>query len=119
MYIQGFVLAVPAANKQAYHDTARRFAEYVKDFGVLEIVEAWEDDVKDGKHTDFRRAVKLEEGEKVVFSWVIWPDKATAEAASARMMSDPAMEEMGKTMPFDGKRMIFGGFEPLFTLGRD
>lgn len=85
---------------------------------MIEIVEAWEADVPDGKLTDFRRAVNLEEGEKVVFSWVIWPDKATADAAHEKMMADPRMEQMGE-MPFDGKRMVFGGFEPILTVGRN
>jgi len=118
MYIQGFVVAVPEGNKQAYRDVAAKFADFAKDFGVIEIMEAWEADVPDGKQTDFRRAVQIEPGEKVVFSWVIWPDKATADGAHAQMMSDPRMRDMGE-MPFDGKRMIFGGFEPLLSVGRD
>ena len=84
-----------------------------KDFGALSQVECWEADVQDGHTTDFRRATKAEDGEKIVFSWVIWPDKATADAAHGKMMEDPRMEEFGD-MPFDGKRMIFGNFETLF-----
>ncbi|HTN15352.1 MAG TPA: DUF1428 domain-containing protein [Sphingomonadaceae bacterium] len=113
MYIQGFIVPVPAANKDAYCDVAEKFWEIAEDFGALQQVEAWEVEVPDGKVTDFRRAVNLEEGEKVVFSWVTWPDKATADAAHEKMMSDPRMEEFGDTMPFDGKRMVLGGFEPL------
>lgn len=113
MYIQGFIVPVPAGNKDAYRDVAAKFWEIAEDLGALQQVEAWEVDVPDGKVTDFRRAVNLEEGEKVVFSWVTWPDKATADAAHEKMMSDPRMEEFGGTMPFDGKRMVFGGFEPL------
>lgn len=113
MYIQGFIVPVPAENKDAYHDMAAKFWEIAKDFGAQQHVEAWEVDVPDGEVTDFRRSVNLEEGEKVVFSWIIWPDKATADAGHEKLMSDPRMEEFGDTMPFDGKRMVFGGFEPL------
>jgi uncharacterized protein YbaA (DUF1428 family) len=113
MYINGFVLAVPAANKEAYRDVAEKFWEIAKDYGALTQIEAWEADVPDGKITDFRRAVNLEEGEKVVFSWVTWPDKATADASHDKMMADDRMKDFGDEMPFDGKRMIYGGFEPL------
>jgi uncharacterized protein YbaA (DUF1428 family) len=111
-YVNGFVVAVPADNKQAYKETAEKFWELAQEFGALSQVECWEDDVKDGHTTDFRRAVKAETGEKIVFSWVTWPDKAIAEAAEKKMMEDPRMEEFGE-MPFDGKRMVYGGFEPL------
>lgn len=118
MYVNGFVLAVPAANKDAYKDVAEKFWDIAKDFGALSQVECWEVDVPDGTTTDLRRAVKCEEGEKIVFSWVTWPDKATADASHEKMMADPRMAEQfgapdGSDMPFDGKRMIFGGFEPL------
>lgn len=112
MYVQGFVVAVPEGNKAAYADTAERFWAILRDHGALSNVECWEADVRDGHTTDFRRAVKIEEGEKVVFAWVTWPDKATADAAGEKMMRDPRMAEFGD-MPFDGKRMIHGGFEPL------
>ena len=113
MYVNGFVLAVPEGNKEAYKDVAEKFWDIVKDFGAKSQVECWELDVPDGKTTDMRRAVKAEEGEKIVFSWVTWPDQATAKASEEKMMADPRMEEFASTMPFDGKRMIFGGFEPL------
>ena len=115
MYVSGFVLAVPEGNKEAYKDIAEKFWEIAKDYGARSQVECWEADVPDGKTTDFRRAVKIEDGEKVVFSWVTWDDKATADASHDKMMEDPRMEAMGdpSTMPFDGKRMIYGGFEPL------
>lgn len=112
MYVNGFVLAVPEGNKQAYKDVAEQFWELAKDFGATSQIECWESDVRDGHTTDFRRAVKCEDGEKIVFSWVTWPDKATAQAAETKMMEDPRMEEFSD-MPFDGKRMVFGGFEPL------
>ncbi len=112
MYVNGFVLAVPEGNKEAYRETAEKFWELARDFGAQSQIECWEANVKDGHTTDFRRATKAEEGEKIVFSWVTWPDKAAAEAAEKKMMEDPRMEEFGD-MPFDGKRMIYGGFEPL------
>ena len=114
MYVNGFILAVPEDNKQAYVDVALKFWPLAKEFGALSQVECWEADVKDGHTTDFRRAVKAEEGEKIVFSWVTWPDKATAEAAEKKMMEDPRMAEFGE-MPFDGKRMVYGGFEPIVS----
>lgn len=112
MYVNGFVLAVPEGNKAAYTETAEKFWELAKEFGAQSQVECWEADVKDGHTTDFRRATKAEPGEKIVFSWVTWPDKATAEAAEKKMMQDPRMEEFGD-MPFDGKRMVYGSFEPI------
>ena len=114
MYVSGFVIAVPAENKAAYQDVAERFWPIVKEFGALSQVECWEDDVQDGHTTDFRRATKAEDGEKIVFSWVTWPDKATYEAGQTRMMEDPRMEQFGE-MPFDGKRMIYGGFVPILN----
>lgn len=113
MYVNGFLLAVPEGNKDAYRETAAKFWAIAKDFGALSHMEAWEDNVPDGKTTDFRRAVKCEPGEKVVFSWITWPDKAAADTFEAEMENDPRMADFGE-MPFDGKRMIYGGFEPLF-----
>jgi uncharacterized protein YbaA (DUF1428 family) len=110
-YVDGFVIAVPAANKQAYLESALAVRELFKEFGATRVVECWGDDVKDGKVTDFRRAVKAEEGEVVVFSWVEYPSKSVRDAANARLMSDERMKNV--KMPFDGKRMIFGGFSPI------
>ncbi|MBB3033223.1 DUF1428 domain-containing protein [Alteriqipengyuania lutimaris] len=112
MYVNGFVLAVPKGNKQAYIDVAKKFWPLAREFGALSQIECWEADVQDGHTTDFRRATKAEVGEKIVFSWVTWPDQATAKAAEKKMMEDPRMAEFGE-MPFDGKRMIFGGFDPI------
>ena len=112
-YVEGFVAAVPAANKEAYRKHAGQAAPLFQEFGATRIVECWGDDVPDGKLTDFRRAVKAEEGEVVVFSWIEYPSKEVRDAAYSKMMSDPRMKEMGATMPFDGKRMIFGGFTPI------
>jgi uncharacterized protein YbaA (DUF1428 family) len=111
---------VPADKQDAYRDVAEKFWPIVHDNGAIEHVECWEADVSDGKQTDFRRAVKLADGEKVVFAWVAWPDKATADASHEKMMSDPRMAEFGDDaqMPFDGKRMVYGGFEPILEEGK-
>jgi len=119
MYIQGYVIPVPETKKDEYRDVAEKFWPIVKDYGAIEQFEAWEEDVKDGKLTDFRRAVNIEEGEKVVFSWVIWSDKATADASHDKLMADERMAQFSGEMPFDGKRMIVGGFSPLVVRGRD
>ncbi|HET8611621.1 MAG TPA: DUF1428 domain-containing protein [Sphingomonas sp.] len=112
-YIQGFVVPVRHDRKQAYHDAAAKAAPILKDYGALRIVECWGEDVPDGKVTDFRRAVQAGEGENVVFSWIVWPDRVTCDAAAQKMQADERFEAMG-AMPFDGKRMIFGGFAPIF-----
>jgi len=112
-YVDGFVVAVPAANKEAYRKHAADAAPLFKEFGATRMVEAWGDDVPDGKLTDFKGAVKAQQDEVVVFSWLEYPSKATRDAAIKKMMSDPRMKEMGATMPFDGKRMIYGGFSAL------
>ena len=116
MYITGFVVPVPEANKDAYEDLAHRFWKLAQEFGATGQTECWEVDVPDGKTTDMRRAVKAEAGEKIVFSWVTWPDQETAKAAETKMMEDPRMQELGE-MPFDGSRMIMGGFDPYIRLG--
>lgn len=112
-YVDGFVIAVPAANKQKYIEHARTGASMFKEFGAMRVVECWGDDVPDGKVTDFRSAVKAKDGEVVLFSWTEWPDKATRDAGMKKMMEDPRMKEMVDTMPFDGNRMIFGGFQQI------
>lgn len=115
-YVDGFVLAVPAANRQAYLEHARAAAPLFKEFGVSRMVECWGDEVPDGKLTDFRRAVQAGEDEVVVFSWFEYPSKEVRDAAMARMQADPRMKAMGETMPFDGRRMIFGGFVPIVDI---
>lgn len=112
-YIEGFVVAVPKANKETYQKHAAKASALFKEFGVTRMVEAWGDDVPDGKVTDFRRAVQAKDDEEVVFSWFEYPDKATRDAANEKMMSDPRMKDMGDTMPFDGKRMIMGASQPF------
>ncbi len=112
-YVEGFVVAVPAANKEAYIKHATEAAPLFKEFGVTRMVECWGDDVPDGKVTDFRGAVKAKDDEVVVFSWFEYPSKEARDAANQKMMTDPRMQAMGESMPFDGKRMIFGGFVPV------
>ena len=112
-YVQGFVLAVPAANKEAYRRHAAEAAPLFKEFGATRMVEAWGDDVPDGKVTDFKGAVQAKEDEVVVFSWFEYPSRQAYDAANEKMTADPRMKEMGADMPFDGQRMIFGGFAPL------
>ncbi len=111
-YIDGFVVAVPKANKQAYLDHAKKSLPMFKEFGATRMVEAWGDDVPDGKVTDFRRAVKAEEGEAVLFSWIEWPSKEVRDKGMKKLMEDQRMKAMSD-MPFDGKRMIMGGFAPI------
>lgn len=112
-YIDGFVAAVPGDNKQAYREMADMVAAVFKEYGALRVVECWGDDVPDGKLTSFPMAVQKEAAEVVVFSWVEWPDKATRDAGNAKLMADPRMKYDESKPVFDGKRMIFGGFEVL------
>ena len=116
-YFEGFIVPVPEANKEAYRKSAADAAPIFKEFGVRRHVEAWDSDVHEGKLTDFRMAVDAKPDEKVVFSWFEYPDKATRDAANEKMMSDPRMKEMGANMPFDGKRMIVGGFDAIVEEG--
>lgn len=124
-YIDGFVIAVPKANKQKFLEHAELGDSVFMDLGALRVVECWGDDVPKGQVTDFFRAVDAKEDETVVFSWIEWPDKATRDVAYAKMKdwmnnpekADPRMDPEKNPMPFDGKRMIFGGFAPLVDLG--
>ncbi|HZQ00353.1 MAG TPA: DUF1428 domain-containing protein [Reyranella sp.] len=118
-YIEGCVSPVPAANKDAYRAEAAKTWAMFREFGVTRMVESWGNDVPDGKLTDFKGAVKAGKDEVVVFSWLEYPDKATRDSAGERMRSDPRMKEMGANMPFDGKRMIFGGFMPIVEMRSD
>lgn len=112
-YVQGFLAAVPDANKAAYIAHADISAQIFKELGALSTCENWEVDVPDGEVTSFPLAVKRAPGESVVFAWITWPDRATADAAMERMMTDPSIEARMGEMPFDGKRLIYGGFETV------
>ena len=115
-YVEGFVLAVPAANKEIYRQHAAEAALLFKEFGATRLVECWGDDVPDGKLTDFRRAVQAKDDEVVVFSWIEYPSKEARDATHEKSMADPRMRAIGEQMPFDGKRMIFGGFLPILNV---
>jgi uncharacterized protein YbaA (DUF1428 family) len=111
-YITGFLAPVRSENKDRYVASAHAGWALFKEYGATAQVEGWGEDVADGETASFPKAVQLQDGEVAVFSWVIWPDKATADAAWATMESDQRMRELD--MPFDGKRMIIGGFTPVF-----
>ncbi|MCF7220709.1 DUF1428 domain-containing protein [Marilutibacter chinensis] len=117
-YIDGFVIAVPTANKARFIEHARTGDSVFIEYGALRVLECWGDDVPDGEQTDFRRAVKARDDETVVFSWIEWPDKATRDAGMKKMMagSDPRMDPAKNPMPFDGKRLIYGGFAPVLEM---
>ncbi len=110
-YTDGYVLPVPTDKKDAYREMAEKAAAKFQQHGALRVVEAWGDDVPEGKVTDYKRAVKARDDENIVYSYVEWPDKPTRDAAMAKMESDERL--MAEPMPFDGKRMIYGGFEIL------
>ncbi|WP_196259490.1 DUF1428 domain-containing protein [Pelagibacterium limicola] len=108
-YVEGFIAAVPTANKDVYIRHSREAADYFKKHGATRHVECWGDDVPAGVVTDFYKSVQANDDETVVFSWIEYPDKATRDAVNQKMGSDPQM--MNMDMPFDGKRMVWGGFE--------
>lgn len=110
-YVEGFVAAVPAANKEKYREHAAEAAPLFMEYGATRMVETWGDDIPKGKTNDFMSAVQAKDDEVVVFSWLEFPSKAVRDAANEKMMSDPRMKQMGASMPFDGSRMIFGGFD--------
>jgi uncharacterized protein YbaA (DUF1428 family) len=116
-YIDGFVVPVPTSKKQAYRELATKAVAMFKEYGALRLVECWGNDVPDGKVTDFKGAVKAKSDETVVFSWIVWPSKEVRDKANAKMKDDPRMKM--EDMPFDGQRMIYGGFEILVDSGSD
>jgi uncharacterized protein YbaA (DUF1428 family) len=116
-YIDGFVASVPTAAKEAYLAHCRICAPIFLEYGALRIVDGWGDDVPHGKLTDFHMAVKANADEAVVLGWIEWPSKAVRDAAMAKVMEDPRMAADANPMPFDGKRMIYGGFA-MFHDGR-
>ena len=118
-YFEGFVAPVPEANKDAYRKHSSEFAPIAQEIGVRRMVETWESDVPEGKVTDFRKAVDAKPDEKVVFSFFEYPSKTERDAANEKFRSDPRMQDMGANMPFDGKRMIMGGFEAIVEEGSE
>lgn len=119
-YVEGFVIAVPTANKQKFIEHASWADTLLTEHGASRVIECWGEDVPDGKLTDFRKAVQAREDETVVFSWIEWPDKATRDAAVIRMgeimETDERFDKEKNPMPFDGKRLIYGGFSPVVEL---
>ena len=112
-YVDGFVIAVPTANREQFKKHAEPAAAVFIENGALSLAECWGDDVPDGKVTSFPMAVKLKDDETVVFSWIVWPDKATRDKGMEKLMADPRLQPDVNPMPFDGQRMIFGGFDML------
>jgi uncharacterized protein YbaA (DUF1428 family) len=110
-YIEGFIAAVPTANRDKYIEGAEQGAEYFKGLGATRVFECWGDDVPHGEVTDFYRATQAKDDETVVFSWIEYPDKETRDSANEKMRADPEMANM--EMPFDMKRMFWGGFEQV------
>lgn len=115
-YVQGYVLAVPTANKDAFIKHAKEAAGVFKEHGVLKCMECWGDEVPGGEVTSFPMAVKAKPDETVVFSWYVWPSKEACEAGMAKVMEDPRLAPDANPMPFDGKRLIYGGFVPVVGL---
>jgi uncharacterized protein YbaA (DUF1428 family) len=121
-YVDGFLIPVPAGDRQGFLDHAGKIDPLFLELGATRVVECWEDDVPDGKLTDFRRAVQATADEKIAFAWVEWPSKAVRDAGMAEMSrrmeagTEPAMDPAQNPVPFDGKRMIFGGFEAVLDL---
>jgi uncharacterized protein YbaA (DUF1428 family) len=112
-YVDGFVAAVPTANRELYRKHAEAAGGVFREHGALSFVECWGDDVPDGKLTSFPMAVKLEKNETVVFSWVVWPSRRARDEGMKKVMADPRLQPDTNPMPFDGKRLIYGGFEVI------
>ncbi|MNZ33910.1 Uncharacterized conserved protein YbaA, DUF1428 family [Pseudomonas linyingensis] len=115
-YVDGFVLAVPTANKEIYRKHAEAAGAVFKEYGALKLVECWGDDVPEGKVTSFPMAVKCKPDETVVFSWIIWPSRAVRDQAMEKAMADPRLQPDKNPMPFDGQRLIYGGFEMIIEM---
>jgi len=112
-YVDGFVAAVPTANREAYRKHADSAATVFKEHGALKVVECWGDDVPEGKVTSFPMAVKRKDDETVVFAWVVWPSRQARDEGMKAVMADPRVQPDTNPMPFDGKRLIYGGFEVI------
>jgi uncharacterized protein YbaA (DUF1428 family) len=115
-YVDGFVVPVPKNKVEAYRAIAQKGAEIWKEHGALEVHEYLADDVKPGKVTSFPQSVNLKDDETVVFSWIVYPDRATRDRVNEKVMNDPRMKDSMNDMPFDGQRMIFGGFDKLVEM---
>lgn len=112
-YIDGYLVSVPTANKTQYIEMAEKVAVIFKEYGALSAVECWQDDVPDGKVTSFPMAVNRKDDESIVFAWVTWPSKEVRDAGMKKVTEDPRSQPIHDTMPFDGQRLIFGGFVPV------
>ena len=112
-YVDGFIAAVPTANREAYRKHAEEAAVVFKEYGALTMVECWGDDVPEGNLTSFPMAVKCEPDETVVFSWITWPSRQVRDEGMKKVMDDPRLQPDRNPMPFDGKRLIYGGFEVI------
>ena len=112
-YVDGFLAAVPTAKRDEYTAFSEKMNGLMLEFGALSATDCWGDDVPDGEVTSFPMAVKCGDDETVCFGWVVWPDKATRDAGFKKMMEDPRCQPDVAPMPFDGKRMIYGGFAPI------
>lgn len=110
-YVDGCVIPVPTASKEAYVQYARELGPIFREYGALQVVDCWGDDVPEGKLTSFPMAVKCEATETVVYCWIIWPSRAVRDAGWEKVMADPRLQNPERTTPFDGKRMIYGGFQ--------
>lgn len=115
-YIDGFVLAVPTANRELFKRHAEDAALVFKEAGALQVRECWGNDVPEGKVTSFPMAVKCKPDETVVFSWIVWPSRQVRDAGMKQVMEDPRLQPDKNPMPFDGQRVIFGGFEVLVDM---
>ena len=115
-YIDGYVVAVPTANKEIYRKHAEAAAVVFKEYGALRLVECWGDNIPDGEITSFPKAVKCNHDETVVFSWILWPSRIVRDQGMEKAMSDPRLSPDSNPMPFDGTRLIYGGFEILIDV---
>lgn len=112
-YVDGFVLPVPTADREKFREYAELFAPMFKEVGALSVMECWGDDVPEGELTSFPLAVKAQKDETVVFSWIVWPSKEVRDKGMDILRQDERFDPAKNPVPFDGKRMIFGGFEPV------
>ncbi|OTP68415.1 DUF1428 domain-containing protein [Caballeronia sordidicola] len=112
-YIDGFLAAVPTANREAFRQHAQMAAGVFREHGALKVVECWGDDVPEGTLTSFTMAVKRKDDEAVVFSWIVWPSRQARDEGMNALMADPRLQPDKNPLPFDGKRMIYGGFEVI------